>query len=174
MPPCWVRDALMASRSESTERFAAGRLNLPAPMNSTALRLPRLGLGGLMVLAIGCSGGVGSLSGKVTYQDKPVIYGTVKVRCPSGIEKIGDIKPDGSYLIPDIPVGPVKIAVISPQPPDPKTMARRGDRPGATRAPEIEIDRSQWRKLPEDVGDPERSGLATTISGATQFDVRIP
>ena len=53
-----------------------------------------------LVLVIGCSGGGGSVSGKVTLNDQPLTSGTVTFHpTGSGPAGIGTIGPDGRYEI---------------------------------------------------------------------------
>lgn len=71
-------------------------------------------LSSLLALAAGCGSRTGTVSGKVTYQKKPVTAGMVQF-FPEG--KGGDfsasIKEDGSYTISKLPPGPTKIVVFS-------------------------------------------------------------
>ncbi len=64
----------------------------------------------LMVLGAGCSS-EGSISGKVIYQNKPLTGGIVLFTSPDGGSSTSNIAEDGSYTIPKMPTGPVKIAV---------------------------------------------------------------
>jgi hypothetical protein len=128
----------------------------------------------LFFAVTGCGRGSGTLTGKVTYQDQPVIYGTVMVRAADGTQWPGAIEPDGTYTVLNVPAGPVTIAIDSPQPQDPsahKRSCREGGQPPPS-APAI--DRSKWVKLPEKYLDPEKSGIATTVtSGTTTFDIEL-
>jgi hypothetical protein len=131
----------------------------------------------LAVLAVlaGCGGGPGTLSGKVLFRNKPVVYGTVMVVGADGITRSGNIEPDGTYTVADVPAGPVKIGVVSPEPPDPKKAARRDDRTHHGSAALPPIDRSRWFRIPDKYGDLEHSGLTATVrSGATPFDIHLP
>ena len=71
----------------------------------------------LVVLALvirngsGCAPPTGSVSGTVTYQGKRLPYGRVTFVCAEGTVVSGKIESDGTYAIPQAPVGPVKIAV---------------------------------------------------------------
>lgn len=142
---------------------------------SPAFHPPLLAAGLFAVAVAGCGGGVGTLSGKVTYQGKPVVYGTVLVRCADGLQRTGNIEPDGSYAVLNVPAGPVKIGVESPQPPAPAAGGRTS-RPGSKAAsPPPTVDRSKWVKLPDDAADPEKSGIATTVpAGGAVFDIALP
>ena len=69
----------------------------------------------LAALNSGCGGPqTAPLSGKVTYKGKPLTVGTVTVWADGDRYGVGAIGNDGSYTIPDAPVGTVKIAVSVP------------------------------------------------------------
>jgi hypothetical protein len=127
----------------------------------------------------GCNGSrTNTLTGKVTFQGKPVTYGSVLVLCEDGTQHTGNIEPDGTYSVSDLPTGPVKLAVISPEPPDPRDQRPHPLPPGAPGAPPADlpaIDRSRWFPLPEEYSDPRKSGKTTTVNtGTTQFDIELP
>jgi hypothetical protein len=129
------------------------------------------------VLALGLAGcgGSGTLEGRVSYRGRPVVYGVVSVVGADGLTRVGNISPDGSYAVRDVPAGPATIGVDSPQPPDPVRAGRRGGRTGAAPAPPPPVDRSQWVRLPDHFADPSKSGVSTTVrSGANPFDIALP
>jgi hypothetical protein len=130
----------------------------------------------LLALAAGCGGGDCTLAGKVKFQGRPVASGTVIATGSDGIRRTGNIGPDGSYSVEKLPPGPVKLAVESPEPPDPATWQPppTGGPAGAPRnLPPA--DRSKWIKLPEQYGDADQSGLATTVQrGTNPYDIEMP
>lgn len=148
---------------------------------------------GLTVLcalgSAGCEGGTGDLSGKVTYRGKAVVSGSVTVVGADGLPHVGPIGPDGTYAVSGVPAGPVRIAVMSPNPVDVATArtgrggaARDGGRggeareppPGAPAAPDP-VAAKNWFPLPEEAGDVSRSGLKTMLQrGPNIFDLAIP
>jgi hypothetical protein len=66
----------------------------------------------LFLLAVGCSS-KGTVTGKISYQGKPVAAGTVLfVPEQGGGAFRGDIR-DGEYKVTNVPPGPVKIAVTA-------------------------------------------------------------
>src|SRR5207302_4939501 len=67
------------------------------------------------LVAAGC-GGVGSVTGTVTFQNKPVASGTVVVVGSDMLPYHGNIEDDGTYTVPKVPTGFAKIAVFSPGP----------------------------------------------------------
>ena len=126
----------------------------------------------------GCNSTNNTLTGKVTFRGKPVTYGSVLVLCADGSQRTGNIQPDGTYTVTDLPTGAVKLAVISPEPPDPRDQLPHPLPPGAPGAPPADlppIDRSRWFALPDEFGDPEKSGKTATVSsGTTEFDIELP
>ena len=79
--------------------------------------LLRLGLLMSLLAAVGCGGGTADVSGKVTFKGKPVTYGTVMILGSGGLPKSGVLRPDGTFTVTGVPLGPVKVAVSSPRPP---------------------------------------------------------
>jgi hypothetical protein len=79
----------------------------------------RAGAIGLLALALGvvagCSQGKASVSGKVKLKDgTPVSAGNVAFWTDDKHLVESALSPDGSYTVPDAPVGPVKITVRPP------------------------------------------------------------
>src|SRR5439155_786714 len=85
----------------------------------------------LVVAVTACGTGTGTLTGKVSYQGKPVVTGSVLVRSADGSQRVGNIEPDGSYTGLNVPVGPVKLGIDSPEPLQPKAPTRRSGRPSS-------------------------------------------
>src|SRR5437660_1764669 len=88
----------------------------------------------LLPPSAGCAGS-GTITGKVTYQGRPLTGGTVQFTSTKGRgTRTVQIGEDGSYTIPNMPTGPVKIAVEtkSAQPPPVTTT---GDDPRARMRP---------------------------------------
>src|SRR6476659_1879135 len=84
----------------------------------------RLAVAAAVVAICGCAAGSGTLSGKVTFKGKTVASGNVLVVGADGIARSSKIETDGSYTVPDVPVGEAKISVNSPNPvPDPVVVA---------------------------------------------------
>jgi hypothetical protein len=147
----------------------------------------------------GCGAGIGDVSGKVTYQGKTVVCGTVVLVGPDGMTKTGNISPDGSYAIRGVGAGRVGVAVFSLDPARPldpyKTAQTHGkaaaepptdaDRnPDAGRvvanAPndrsnwaEPNVDRSKWFVLPKKFERVDQSGLTIDIRAGANVGVDI-
>lgn len=62
------------------------------------------------------------LQGRVNVAGRPVMFGTVTVVAADGTTLTTTIQPDGRYLLPHVPPGPVRIAVSSP---DPQTVFQK-------------------------------------------------
>lgn len=118
--------------------------------------------------AAGCGGGTGELAGTVTYQDKPLRQGTVLVAAGDGSTQSGVIRDDGSYTVTNVPAGPVKIAVTSPDPRSVKVARRKKDEKPPP------PDTSKWFAIPEKYADPAKSELTTTVkSGRNPFNIDL-
>lgn len=128
----------------------------------------------LLPLAIGCGGQAkGTVSGKVTYQGRPLSSGIVSFVPESGAPHYADIQSDGSYRMVNAPVGPVKIGVQS----KPKQSASPSAR--MPRNPQdygkLEADMNQKESiLPDQYTDPNKSGLTYTVKkGKQPFDIEL-
>src|SRR5437867_11811654 len=74
-------------------------------------------LSGIFIVGLlGCGPGRGDLSGTVTFEGKPLRFGTVLVLGGDGIPKSGQIEEGGAYSVKDIQAGPIKVAVTSADP----------------------------------------------------------
>src|SRR5436305_700153 len=114
-------------------------------MPATRARGP-IGLLAAAALALaGCGGGTGTLTGKVTFQGKPVVFGTVTAQAADGTRRVGNIEPDGTYTVLAVPAGTMQPAVTCPEPPEPAAK-RPPPRPGSSEPPPPPqaIDRSKW------------------------------
>lgn len=137
----------------------------PAGRTRSGLRPWLVGL--VLAAAAGCGPGRGELSGKVTYQGKDVRGGSVSVVGGDGIPRSAFIVEDGRYRVPDLPAGPVRVAVTSPDP-------GRAARPGKVGGPAPRADRAGWFPLPEKYADFATSGLTATLRpGANVLDLEL-
>lgn len=148
----------------------------------------------LLLLAVGCGGKEGSVSGKVTYKGEALKSGTVAFYPEGkGGSFTGGIKPDGSYLITKVPPGAAKITVVtgSTKAPTAGEMKQMGR--GAQAAQKgMENAKSRLKEnappgapvgssssepavaVPEKYNDPEKSGLTVTVTGGKQtHDIKI-
>jgi hypothetical protein len=114
------------------------------------------------LLLLGC-GGRGDVNGKVTYQDKAVVFGSVMIVGSDKKLYYGQINEDGSYKVTGVPTGEAKVAVSSP---DPNQVAAKGGAP--------KIEAKKWFAIPPKYGDPEKSGLKLSVNGGSNpFDIPL-
>jgi hypothetical protein len=130
-------------------------------------------------LTVGCGAGVGSITGTVTFQNKPVASGTVVVVGSDLLPYYGNINDDGTYTVPKVPTGVAKIAVFSPGP-DAEAPVRPY-LPTANPAFQKKVparvfrgDPQKWFPLPEKYRDFDTSGLSMTVMGeVNQLDLEL-
>jgi hypothetical protein len=136
----------------------------------------------------GC-GGKTKVTGKVTYNGKPVVWGSVTMVDSTGAYHSGDIDLSGNYSIDNVPSGPVKIAVNSPNPVDPRKGNAGGDKPakanlddprekflasqGGKETPKPLPPEGAWMKLPDSAGDPNTSGLSGTVKSGEALNIEV-
>lgn len=140
------------------------------------------GVVALGVVIIGLSAFAGgaanaTVSGRVTMQGRPVIWGAVILVGPDGRSVAGRLQPDGAYTVSDAPMGEVAVAVISPDPLiDHYKTQIRSSRVAVPVAewPAPPVDRQQWFLLPKHYEDPRTSDLKLTVNrGRNEFDVTL-
>ena len=139
------------------------------------------GFGLLLALtSLGC-GGVGDVSGKVTYDGKAVTNGTVVVYASDGRPIHADIQKDGTYVAPAVATGEAKFTVHSPDPTVPQQdLKKRGGGGDSERKPEDakttrpSVGGKKWFPIPEKYGDPLQSGLSLkVVRGNNPFDIDL-
>ncbi|MGA2619802.1 MAG: hypothetical protein ABSF26_19490 [Thermoguttaceae bacterium] len=128
-----------------------------------------------LAVAGGCQH-TATVTGKVRYRDRPVVYGSVIFRNSDNTARSGVIEPDGSYRVENVPAGCVQIVVISRDP----AKGHRGlggpkpARPGPQAAPGQDTATGQWFPLPPKYEKPETSGLVHTIgTGQVSHDIDL-
>lgn len=75
--------------------------------------------------------GASVISGRVSSQGKPVVFGTVTVLASDNRVYSVPIRADGTYLLRHVPPGAVNVAVSSPQP---RSVDQQGDGAAANRS----------------------------------------
>jgi hypothetical protein len=124
-------------------------------------------------LASGCGGQAkGTVSGKVTYQGKPVPSGFVTFLVENGAPVHSDIRSDGSYRMEKVPVGLVKIGVQTKAAEDALKsvgMPRKKEDFG-----KMKEAVSEGTQIPAKYTDPNQSGLSyTVVKGPQQHDIDL-
>ena len=123
------------------------------------------------LLALAGCGGRGDASGKVTYQGKTLVWGTVQFEGSDGTLKQGNIDSDGTYSVQGLATGEAKVAVssINPKSSDFTPIRREGAPPPPPR-PEVK----GWFPIPNKYDSPHKSGVIVTIkSGANAIDIEL-
>ncbi len=123
----------------------------------------------------GCSRPTGSVSGKVTYQGKPVAGGIVTFLGADNKVASSPIGPDGSYTIDRVGVGEAKVSVTPATSGSaiPKGMKMDPGKMGAPAgaAPPAGSDPGKPLVIPEKYRDAAKSGITYTVTaGAQQHD----
>jgi hypothetical protein len=120
----------------------------------------------------------GQLSGRVTLNGKPVVMGQVVALGADGVLRTAPIDPQGRYSFPALPVGSVRLGVISRDPG--QALIRRARVPGKQdplsaedRGGVVSADRKQWFAVPSKYEDPRFSGQQSLVEAATSFDVAL-
>jgi len=135
-------------------------------------------LGCALVLLVGCGGSsTGSVSGKVTFQNKPVVCGSVTIIGSDKKARNGAIQPDGTYTVEKVAVGEAQVGVMSPNPNIQVefTKGRRGKGKGENTEPTAKLPKEvldKWVPISRDYDNPEKSGLSLTIAeGENTFNI---
>jgi hypothetical protein len=124
-----------------------------------------------LVMVPGCGGPTkGSLSGSITYADKPVKIGKILAWGGDGSVREGDINPDGTYQVNDVVAGAITLCILSANPAE--TPERK--EPGAPKSDAPKVNPKDWFPIPVEYTDVKASPLKTTItSGANKYDIKM-
>jgi hypothetical protein len=137
-----------------------------------------------LVFMVGC-GARGDLQGTVKYRPvgKSLVTGTVMVMGADNQPRYGMIETDGKYLVRDVPIGPAKVTVSSPNPAGtgpvrtadgraPSKMRGMEGENTAAPPPVSEEIKKGWFEIPEKYNSPTSSGLSFDIKkGANTYDI---
>jgi hypothetical protein len=124
----------------------------------------------VLAFVAGC-GSRGDVSGKVTYQGKPLVWGTVQFEGSDGMIKQANINDDGTYSVRGLATGEAKASVssINPKSSDFQPRVVEG-RPPPPPRPEVK----GWFPIPGKYDTPHKSGLIYTIkSGENTIDIDL-
>jgi hypothetical protein len=135
------------------------RRRLAAPGGALAL---------LALICAGCGSGTTTVSGRVTYQGKPIPGGSIVLYCADKQIVHAILGADGTYTIPDVPRGEAVITIQTPQP-KPYMIKHRLNLPPAVNGPApavVEPARGEEVvQLPLRYTLPEESGLTVMVEG---------
>lgn len=147
-------------------------------------------LAGVLALAgTGC-GRTGAISGTVTYKGKPLPGGIVAFLGQKNTVLISQIKPDGSYLIENIPVGEAQITVETYPPPVvsplmrgnaqqnirhmPAEMAAKVEQESPAMKEPSKAEQGGYVKIPDRYRLPDQSELKYTVKAGSQtYDIKL-
>ena len=134
-----------------------------------------------VLAAAGCGGGTTDVAGKVTYQGRPVVFGTVLVIGPDGVPKSGPIRKDGTFRVAGVKLGAATVTVSSPPPPgwQQKAGGRKqgreaddGDKVVADEPVDPDVVKS-WFPPPDRYADPARSDLRADVKPGQPLDLDL-
>jgi hypothetical protein len=134
----------------------------------------RCGLAFGICIIVGCGPSRGTVSGKVTYKDKSVTWGTVSLFASDNMQYSGEISSEGTYTIANVPAGAIKACVVSP---NPDAASRAGF--DARRGVADRVDRKKarppvnWFAIPEKYADISTTTLLATVNAKTTFDLKM-
>ena len=132
---------------------------------------PAKGIAWLLValFCAGC-GRVGQVAGKVSYRDKPLPDGTVLLLASDGQAYDGQIQPDGTFVIHNVPAGAARVAVTSMTAGDADKSGGKGDE----RAKQRNIAKGGARsRIPTKYSDFNQSGLTVTVEKGTTAELNL-
>jgi len=149
-------------------------------------RSPRCGWPVLLLVLAGCSS-QGTITGKVTYQGKPLASGTVTFVPEQGGHAVSTDIHNGEYKVLKIAPGPAKIAVSIPsrpaevasfiqkmQPPSPEMKGKKAPPTSPPAGGPKSAKAPPATPFPNKFTDPNTSGLTYTVRGGSQvFDIDL-
>ena len=128
----------------------------------------------LSFLALGCGPSFGDVSGKVTYNARPLAFGSVMFLASDGRPYDATIDEAGNYAVRKVPVGLARIAVSCLTPIAATDPGDGVNKAGSRVGP---LDESQSKiasTIPTRYGDFAKSKLVVTIeSGRTTHDIEL-
>jgi hypothetical protein len=144
----------------------------------------RVGGGALALLVVivgisayASSGGSPTVSGRVTYLGRPVIWGSVILVGADGRSAVGRIQPDGTFTVTNAPTGEVGVSITSPDPLAQHyatQLKTSRDRVPVAQWPAMPVDRQQWFLIPKRYEDAQKSELTLTVKrGSNECDLTL-
>ena len=128
------------------------------------------------LFAAGCGSETATVSGRVTYQGKPVTNGSVIVYCSDKQIVRGNLGADGSYSIPNVPRG-TSVVTVQTHARVPAGLRLQQNLPpssGGPIAPTVEHSDTVRVSIPQRYALPEESGLSVVVDhGPVTFDIDL-
>jgi hypothetical protein len=121
------------------------------------------------VWVAGCGPAVGTVSGTVTQNGRPVPDVTLSFVSPDGTVNTAQVGTDGTYTVANVPVGPVQVTVQSTRAvgESEQEVIKKGKSGVAPKA-------ASKVGLDPKFGDPQTSGLSLTVkAGDNKYDVDL-
>lgn len=129
-----------------------------------------------LLLVLSTTGGCKSqshLSGKVSFQGKPVVVGTVQLLCADGVPR-SCVLQDGTYSFRNLPTGAVELSVNSPDPVKIYRPDKRKFSPASKLPPPKLANRDKWFAIPEKYASFSTAELNYLLQpGNNQFDIDL-
>lgn len=123
----------------------------------------------------GCSKPSGTITGKVYYQNNPLKGGNVMFATPDGKTLWGEIQEDGTYSIPKVPPGTIKVGVETASL-KPKRFQNNApaDAQGQFKKADPAEQAKRYVYIPDKYMDPQNSGKEFTVTGGPQtYDIKL-
>ena len=106
--------------------------------------------------------GLVGLAGTVTHKGKPVAWGSVSLVAADGSAHSAELGRDGRFSVANVPTGPARVGVSSP---DPYPDGRKAKYEGRYKPP-ADLPDGAWFPLPAQYADPQKSGLTLQVGGS--------
>ncbi len=128
------------------------------------------------LFASGCGSETATVTGRVTYQGKPVTNGSVIVYCSDKQIVRGNIGPDGTYSIPNVPRGSLTVTVQTHarMPAGMRLQQNLPPSSGGPIPPTAPADDTSRVFVPARYALPEESGLSVVVDrGPVTYDIDL-
>jgi hypothetical protein len=125
-----------------------------------------------VLLLTGCAPATSTVTGTVTLNGKPVTEGQVSFIFADGMVVTAMIQADGSYMAPEVPVGPARVAVYGPAvaQAEAEIIKVKGKEGGKARTP----PKAAKGDIPDRYSNPDTSGLSVTVTkGETKYEIPL-
>jgi hypothetical protein len=130
----------------------------------------------ILLIGVGGCDKTATVTGTVTYQGRPVTYGSVIFLNADKTARSGVIATDGSYRVEGVLPGTARIGVISRDPARGRSAVRgpKSASPATTSETAPTAPASGWFPLPSRFESPASSGLSCDVnSGSSSHDIEM-